>query len=81
MRNISALNNKMTIENARKLLKVWGEKLSDEQLKGIIDLFYFWAKIEVSNYLQKKGEESNINHYPTQPMKTSKKKEKPKSCG
>ena len=74
-------HRKITIESARKSLKVWGEKLTDEQVKGIMDLFYFWAEIEVSNYLQKKGEESNINHYPTQQMKTSKKKEKPKSCG
>ena len=29
-------NRKITIESARKSLKEWGDKLTDEQVKGII---------------------------------------------
>ena len=40
----------LSINECKKILNEKKKGITDEELKIIIDLFYFWARIEYNNY-------------------------------
>lgn len=51
----------VSIETAKSILNKKGKTYTDEQVKKIMELFEFWAKLEYNNYLKKKQHEKRSN--------------------
>ena len=45
----------LSIEECRKILNINGTKYTDEEIKKIRDLLYYWAEIEFDNYKNNKS--------------------------
>ena len=43
----------VSLETAKSILNKNGKAYTDEQVKKIIELFEFWAKLEYNNFLKK----------------------------
>lgn len=51
----------VSIETAKGILNKNGKTYTDEQVKKIMELFEFWAKLEYNNYLKNKQHEKRSN--------------------
>ena len=49
----------LSINECKKIINAEENGILDEQVKQIMELFYFWAKIEFQNYQKSKDEKCN----------------------
>ena len=49
----------LSLNECKKIINAKENRISDDQMKKIIELFYFWANIELNNYKKTTNEKRN----------------------
>lgn len=51
----------LSITECKKIIRAKEKEITDEQINKIIELFYYWAKIEFNNYKKLNNEKASNN--------------------